>query len=189
MLSEGVDCIFVHITNTGGTGIVRALGLAPSHATARQWRSAVGARAWEQAFTFGFVRNPWDRVAAHHRHVVNAAGRQGEDLPPFTEWVRRAFVEGDPSLVDRPLRFVPQSRWLVDNDGRVMVDFVGRFERLAEDFLTVCDALGRHATLPPPPRAPERPPYQEVYDQASAEVVAQVFAEDIERFGYRFADG
>jgi hypothetical protein len=50
----------------------------------------------------------------------------------------------------------------------------------------VCRALGRDATLPHLKRSGAPVDYREVYDDASAEVVAQRFARDIEHFGYGF---
>ena len=32
--------------------------------------------------------------------------------------------------------------WLLDNNGKLIVDFVGRFETLQKDFNFVCDKVG-----------------------------------------------
>ena len=42
------------------------------------------------------------------------------------------------------------------------------------------------ARLPEVNRSPERRPYQDYYSQASRELVAQVYARDLQWFGYRF---
>ena len=78
-----------------------------------------------------------------------------------------------------------QSEFVTDAEGRVIVDFVGRFERLAEDFAHVCRTIGVEAELPHvnPSRHAD---YRTYYSDHSRALVAEHFAEDIERFGYRF---
>ena len=54
--------IFVHISKTGGTSVEAALGIRHDLHTARELISVYGEYAWDEAFTFSFVRHPWDRA-------------------------------------------------------------------------------------------------------------------------------
>ena len=95
-----------------------------------------------------------------------------------------------------------------DCDGRLLVDFVGKFESLQNDFDQVCARLGiAETTLPhvnatkrtemlrenPDHSQSENPrqkrPYVDYYDAALADYVGELYANDIETFGYRFGDG
>jgi hypothetical protein len=108
----------------------------------------------------------------------------------------------------------PQWEFIFDAEGKPMMDFVGRFERLQEDFCHVCQALNLpplevphvnkskkkrwrqhfrpHALLAWFKKGAIRPPvlrpkyYQEYYDKETKDVVAELFLKDIELFQYEF---
>ncbi len=202
--------IFVHIPKTGGTSIECAL---VKHFTGRrvdQLRRERAARLMVPArksvlqhtklagyaerfgidlgdyFTFTFVRNPWDLVIseicyfrAHEKRTFNR-GSVSDNIP-------RLVSRG------RPLwghDFGSQLRWIRDADGRVDMDYIGRFENLAEDFAEVCGRLGI-GQIPLPHKlnvGRGRPHYSTFYDRHTRDLVAEHFAEDIEYFGYEFAD-
>jgi hypothetical protein len=178
--------IFVHINKTGGSSIEQALGLPFQHRTALEIRDAIGERRWRSRFSFAFVRNPWDKVASHYHYRVKTNQTGLGDRPiPFGEWVRLAYAEQAAPYYDQPKMFMPQLEWLRDRDGKILVDFVGRFEALQSDFAQVCSRLGRAASLPHVKSSP-RGDYRTYYDDASADIVARAFAEDIRAFCYEF---
>jgi hypothetical protein len=109
----------------------------------------------------------------------------GEGAISFQEWVLRAYGEKDPALYDLPRMFMPQYEWLSDSDGTCIVDFVGRFERLGSDFDEVCRRIGVRASLPHVKKSAHRD-YRELYSPECRELIARVFAGDIERYGYAF---
>ena len=178
--------VFIHINKTGGSSIEHALGIRHEHLTALEKRADVGECRFEQKFRFTVVRNPWDRVASHYFYRVktNQTGLGARTIP-FTEWVRRAYAERDPVYYDKPRMFMPQLDWLSDASGGLLVDFVGRFERLQADFDAICARLGIEAPLPHE-RSSGKGDYRSFYDDATAEIVADCFARDIERFRYGF---
>jgi hypothetical protein len=180
------DAIFVHINKTGGTSIEKALGLPFQHRTARELRAVLGERRWESRFSFAFVRNPWDKVASHYSYRVktNQTGLRERTIP-FGEWVRLTYGEQAAPYYDQPKMFMPQLHWIADESGRILVDFVGRFESLEGDFQTVCGKLGRTASLPHLKQS-SAGDYRRLYDDQTAEIVGRWFAADLEAFGYRF---
>jgi chondroitin 4-sulfotransferase 11 len=181
-----LDFIFVHINKTGGSSIEVALKLPFQHLTAVELRDHLGQRRWESRFRFAFVRNPWSKVASHYAYRVqtNQTGLGG-GRPAFNEWVRLAYGERDPRFHDQPKMFMAQNDWICDEGGTLLVDFVGRFERLADDFAEVCRRVGRRAELPHLKRSAGRD-YRSLYTDETAGIVAQRFAADVERFGYAF---
>lgn len=180
------DILFVHINKTAGSSIEEALGLPFQHRTAQELRDLVGERRWKRCFTFAFVRNPWDKVASHYHFRVQTNQTGLGDAPlDFNEWVIRAYDERDPRYYDQPKMFMPQVDWISDASGQVMVDFVGRFERLEEDFEQICRRIGADGELPHV-KSSDRPHYREVYSERASDVVWDRFASDIERFGYEY---
>jgi hypothetical protein len=81
-----------------------------------------------------------------------------------------------------------QTDYLIDLHGAVVVDFIGRYERLGEDFVTACERIGiAPRALPHERRATDRKKdYRSYYSDETAELVARHFARDIELLGYRF---
>lgn len=78
-----------------------------------------------------------------------------------------------------------QVDWITDADGRVLVDFIGRFEVLQEDFWAVCERLGVRARLPHVKSTNKRD-YRSYYNDEAIETIARCFVRDIDRFGYEF---
>ncbi|MGH7443781.1 MAG: sulfotransferase family 2 domain-containing protein [Longimicrobiales bacterium] len=180
------SCVFVHINKTAGSSIEDALGLPFQHRTAREFRDLLGSTRYAQRFSFAFVRNPWDKVASHYhyRRGTNRTGVASTGVD-FNAWVGLAYGEQDPRYYDNPRMFMPQTQWIEDNDGALMVDYVGRFETLEADFQTVCQHLGRKAELPHLKKS-ERRDYRELYSAEARAVVERWFARDLEMFGYTF---
>jgi hypothetical protein len=104
---------------------------------------------------------------------------------PFTEWVRLTYGEQALPYYDQPKMFMPQVDWISDENGRVIVDFIGRFEQLDADFAAVCERIGRQVTLPHVKQSTSGD-YRRHYDNRTAETVAAWFAKDIAQFGYTF---
>ncbi len=200
--------IFVHVGKAAGSSITRALqphgdpsredrlartmsklGIVlsprrvywPIHASARYVRRRLGTRTFDEMFKFAFVRNPWDLLVssyhyvrttpAHHRH------REVIALDGFETYLR----------YEAQARRYRQAHQLCDERGRLLMDFVGRFERLQQDFAAVCERLGLALSLPHVNATPRRP-YTEYYDDRAQSLVAEHWARDIELFGYEFGD-
>lgn len=180
---------FVHINKTGGTSVEKALGLRFNHQTVQEKIDYMGAAKWADKFTFAFVRNPWDRAVSHYHYRVktNKSGLADKHLD-FKAWVVEAFLNRNTDYCTPEKMFMPQRRWLVNRHGEIAVSFVGRFERLNEDFEKICLEIGRPEITLPHLKASSRRDYREYYDSETIDIVAETFAEDIEAFGYRFQD-
>jgi len=197
MVSHDRRFVFLHIPKTAGTTVRRALGgfLEPvrstwlgddyKHMTAQRVRQLYGEQVLERYFKFCFVRNPWERMVsfyAYHRRG------QGSSLARST--IRfcqtHTFAEFVAQHINRDLWQGPQLDWITLEDGSLAVDFVGRVERLQQDYEVVCERLG----IPPVklPRRNESPhaSYTTYYDARTRQLVEQAHARDIEAFGYEF---
>ena len=180
--------IFVHINKTAGTSIGRAIGLpVKDHLMATEIIERIGTQAWDEAYKFTVVRNPWDKVVSHYeyRRKKDKTGIATNGVS-FASWVRRTYGEDkDPVLYNNPRSFQPQVDWLKDSDGQVSVDYIIRFESINEGFEHVRQAIGLDAELPHLNASP-RARYHTYYDDESRAIVANWFREDIEAFGYQF---
>ena len=183
---EEPDYIFIHINKTGGSSIEKALNLPFEHFTAREKINQVGRRKWQQKFTFAFVRNPFDKVFSHYRYRVKTNQTKLREQPlSFSDWVQQSYVEKDPFYYDNPKMFLPQTKWLCDDNNELLVDQVYRFENLHEEFNKFCAKLDIDTQLPHL-KASESVNYQKVYDADTKQSIYAYFAEDFERFNYDF---
>ena len=156
------------------------------HLPASALRLLVGSPAWEQLYTFAFVRNPWDLVVSTFefaRRDAEIDRRRGAD-PDRVELIDRSptfarFVELYPAMRS------DMTSMLCDRAGQSLVTFVGRYEALDAGFATVCAHVGLRAALPQT-NASERRDYRSYYDDRTRAVVERHFARDIERWGYVF---
>ena len=182
--------VFVHINKTAGISIERALGIEfTQHFTIEELRQKFGSKVFENTFKFSFVRNPWDKVVSHYefRTLTNKTGLKDHPLS-FKEWVNLAYNKKDPKYYNNPKMFMPQVDWLTDDDGKIAVDFIGRFERLQEDFDEVCDQIGlakKKLTHQNRSRN-DNSDYRAYYDEQTEAIVRNYFQRDCEVFGYRF---
>lgn len=149
-------------------------------------------------FKFTFVRNPFDRLVSC---FVNKLREPGRDSKNYRDGVHLAltrygcfragmsFHEFALAIVDIPddqadRHFESQHRFVTDDEGTLLVDAVGRFERLAEDFdRFFAGRLGAQVELPHLLRS-SRGPFEGYYDDDLRNRVRERYAEDFELFGY-----
>jgi hypothetical protein len=134
------------------------------------------------------VRNPWDLQVSSFHHIRRERPRYlggHTEFEPFLRW------KLDP---ERPYQYHVdtsielQSDYLIDLHGTVIVDFIGRYERLHDDFAIACRHIGiPMPALPHARKATDRKKdYRAYYTDATAELVATHFAADLKLLGYRF---
>ena len=175
---------FIHINKTGGSSIEKALRIQFEHKTALEKIEELGRSRWNRRFSFAFVRNPWDKVVSHyHYRVATNQTELGVNPVDFREWVKLSYRDRHSFYYDNPRMFMPQLDWIADSQGCVLVDFVGRFERLQDDFSEVCRTLDLEASLPHV-KSTRHDSYRDYYDGETAQVVAECFDRDIVHFGY-----
>lgn len=191
--------MFVHIPRTAGTSIEALFG-----ATTREGsivvRSEFGPKHVFAAdllnlpsdyFKFTFVRNPFDRIVSYYayRSSADAAWVPAQEKGrPFADWLR--FIHRN--AAHRFTRIALSNQIdLISVNGKLLVDFIGRFETLREDWARLAGRFGMPTELPVVNRADSvsRKHYSEYYDDETRRFVAEMFAADLEYFGYRFDGG
>lgn len=179
--------LFVHVPKTGGTSVQRALlavegswrPKGTKHLTRDEYLAAAGAwRRWRARGhrSFGFVRNPWERFGSAHRYHI----RRGGDvkLPEDLDEAARRLRDGDPRVLSlwsmRPQ--VMYARGL---------EHLGRYEALEADFARIGEALGFRAELPHANASGPTTTYAAAMAPETVDILAEVYREDVEAFGYR----
>jgi uncharacterized protein YabN with tetrapyrrole methylase and pyrophosphatase domain len=78
--------------------------------------------------------------------------------------------------------------YLTNNEGKVIVDFIGRFENLQNDYNTICNKLriSKNDLTWDNKSRYNSDLYKRYYNEESFELVNSIFKEDIEFLGYQF---
>jgi hypothetical protein len=198
MISLQKRFLFVHIPKTGGNSIqavlrqyseqeivahphqdgIERFGVRDpkykikKHSPLRAYRDALGDEQFSKLYKFTCIRNPWDRMVSYYF----TPGRQRKwnaqefeifilQTKPATEYLRLDMSETDPfSNVDRLIRF----------------------EKLDEDFRSLCTDLRIPPADLPKYNRSERQHYSKYYDHKLREIVRKRFAAEIAAFNYTF---
>ena len=185
-------CLFVHITKSAGTSVALSLfGELPYHYTAMQYRVIFGSRTFNRYFKFAFVRNPWDRLLSAYTYLRSGGWDENDrewfqtnlaHLPDFNSFVLDWLTS---ERLRSHLHFRPQSDFLCDRKGRPLLDWLGYFENLQQDFDDVASRLGIKARLGRT-NASVREDYRNIYTKAAMDKVESLYRQDVENFGYAF---
>lgn len=181
--------IFIHINKTGGTSIDKSLGIKiKKHLTAKQVIDIVGRSKWDMAYKFAFVINPWDKVVSHYKYRIKTnQSLMKEKSIEFADWIRVTYgKDKDPFYYDIPQMFFQQVEWLKNNQNEIDIDFIGRFENIAEDFNKIQQKLKLFSPLPHLNKTITTD-YHEFYkNQESIDIISNAFKDDINYFNYKF---
>jgi hypothetical protein len=166
---------------TKSTGLLNHLGDCAYQCLPRKKRKQWGEQMFNDYFKFGFVRNPWDRVVSlyHRSEGLQLKGKMSFD--EFVEWIKYSS-----STCNHPVPHTNQLDWLVDPHGNILVDFIGRFVSLADDWKQVAKKLKVTTELPHKNKNPNKNHYSEYYNTKTRDIIARKFCIDIEHFEYTF---
>jgi hypothetical protein len=154
------------------------------HMRASQLVTSVGYDRWREVFSFGFVRNPWERLVSVCSRINP---RQLETPDTFTNWLLNDCPDesGHPHMVARatPMH-IPCADFILP------CTYVGRYETREADLERICAVIGRDVPewRHEEKRTRERP-YREYYTDTGHRWVRQHYWQDILTFGYSFEDG
>jgi len=196
IISHKTKSIFIHIQKTAGASIEAAVQredpaaetgtqTGRRHLFAREVQAIVGPGTWSAYYRFAFVRNPWDRLVSWYSMCVQNAAPNNfsryikDNAPTFDDFVLSTTT----GIAERTT--YNQLDFLTDGDGNLIVEFVGRYEHLADDYAVVQQRLGLASALAHANRSAHRS-YRDYYTAETKDVVAKRFERDIAHFGYEF---
>ena len=206
MISHYYKCIFIHIPKTGGASIEKIIwpserteadlwmgfidnyhnryqtgGL--QHLLSRQIRVEVGDDIFTNYYKFSFVRNPWDKAVSQYCYMSKR-----QDLRDFIGMKSNDSFKKYLDLIKlkKHVQWEPQTSFLKDHNGELLVDYIGRFETLHNDTALIFSHLGiKNNELPHIGKSVRRH-YSEYYDNESVEMIEEMYSEDIYEYRYSY---
>jgi hypothetical protein len=153
------------------------------HMTAAQVKAKVGDTVWDQYYKICNVRNPFDKVVSQFWFLLDPEEKErlyeaGFDAAreAFVAWVGEETSLGN----DAPMFSIGNVR---------VVDAIIRYESIEADLKKVLDTLGlpmvELARLKGNRRAHRDRPFQDYYDQKTADIVVRKFKIHFDTLGYR----
>ena len=148
------------------------------HLTLRQVQASLPSAVWREYFKFAFVRNPYDRfVSVCAMLNKRNPGYRGRE----TAFMKRALTV--PRFRQRVL-VRPQVDMLVDETGKLGMDYVGRYETLQHGFGEVCRQIGIAEADLARSNASEHDAYASYYDDELLAAVTAFYRRDFETLDY-----
>lgn len=151
----------------------------PEHAPASAAKRCLPPEIYDGMFKFAFVRNPWDRLVSRYSYLLRNEGHPRHklvsEMKGFEEYLEWEIRRGK----------MFQYTYVTESSGKLIVDFIGYYERLQEDFAKACARIGVRAELPKANASSHRD-YRTYYTQKTRELVEWHYQRDVELFGYTF---
>jgi hypothetical protein len=155
-------------------------GLAIDHIKAREVKKYLDPEIYNTYFKFTFVRNPWDwQVSLYHfmlqyqNHPQHKLVTKMKTFDEYIEW----RINNDMEL---------QSEFVTDVHGNKIVDFIGRFENIQQDFNQILSHIGLEPIELPYINKSKHKYYKEYYNEHTKKLIGTAFKQDIELFNYDF---
>jgi hypothetical protein len=189
---------FIHIPKNAGQSIRDALYLQPDISMSEPFHyryADIADVVGHHLQYFAVVRNPWARTASRfHFGKQNAdrwptvdPRRQFIENATFSDFVRQQRILPIPEHPAQPWMgplssWFDQLEWLRDGDGQIACDCL-RLEHLEQDLSAY---LNRKISLRRANATRAAYDYRTMYTDELAAIVARVFQQDIEHFGFAF---
>jgi hypothetical protein len=200
LVNKRYKFLFVHIQKTAGSSICDNLQelrgtkyLGRQHSFLSHYKIPGG------YFKFAFVRNPWERLVSWYnmmtyRKVHNDFSAyllaNANNFSEFLDCTDIIVETKDTFKMDK-VDYVKsiafnQLDYLTDRDGKIGVDFIGRFESLQDDYNKVMKAIGLPGKNLKHINKYDRDDYRKYYTEEDIEKVKCLYKRDIEYFKYTF---
>lgn len=187
-------CIFVHIPKCAGISINKSLfgNLGCGHATIGQYLATLGVKRFDSFFKFTIVRNPWDRLVSAFFFLKNGGMNRFDkdfadkhlylynDFEAFVhEWVNKENIR-------KYIHFLPQGYFLCIGNSEPLVDFIGYYENIEEDYKKIASRIGSKKRLDKLNFRKNKKKYSSYYSSEMLKIVGDVYQKDVDMFGYDF---
>lgn len=158
------------------------------HAKPVTIQKLVGRKIWGEYFKFCFVRNSWDlMVSLHHFNRRPDYGKttvgkfaKSHNFKDFITWFTTTRKHKKGGIITSG-----QLPYILNKNGKLFVNHIGRFENLVSEFEDITKKLGINEKLLHSNRTKHKP-YREYYNYKTQALVEDFFIRDIEYFNFSF---
>ncbi|ECQ5796139.1 sulfotransferase family protein [Campylobacter coli] len=191
-------CIFIHVPKVAGSSIERVIYQTDKwlvgHVKASDY-TKFDKDKFDSYFSFGFVRNPYDRVVSAYHYLKNDSpdpcdikwGRLHINNLTFEEFILSLQDEEFKEEILSKNHFSFQYKYLCDKNMNILVNFIGRFEKLDNDFKKILNILRRKDSLVHINKS-KHLNYRDYYNSQTYKIIREIYRDDFEIFDYDLED-
>ena len=174
-LKEGI--IFIHVPKSAGSSISKALyddsTYKHEHTPALNY-SIENQNLFNELYSFAIVRNPWDRLHSAFEY-----------LSKYTCFESFVLDLENSKLYESLMHFKRQYQYVCDKQGNVLVNLIGKVEKLDEFANTFELETGKTLNIGVS-NASGKANYLNVYTEEMKLIVSRIYQRDIKNFNYDF---
>ncbi|WP_178983472.1 sulfotransferase family 2 domain-containing protein [Winogradskyella helgolandensis] len=189
---EKTSLLFVHIPKAAGSSVQNGIyGLDSwTHHTFRELCEEIPSDVVSSSYKFTFTRNPYARLYSAFNYLKKGGNNSVDNY-----WTNKYLKEFN-SFEDFVLNwvntknthlyfhFIPQYEFVIDANGDIGLDFMGKFETLKSDYEKLIDRFPGIKSLPELNINNSKGDYTEYYTKEMAEIVYNVYKMDFDTFNY-----
>jgi len=149
-------------------------------------RDIVGKEIWDSIFKFSIVRNPWDRIFSQYHYRTRTNQFSGISFRDYV--LKLAEAEQHTNLFGYHGSRYGACDYLTDEDGKMMMDFVAKYESRESDLTSIARKIDfkKLGQLHIQQAAPNNAHYSDFYQPDTRDIIARRYKNDIEHFEYQF---
>jgi hypothetical protein len=202
ILNKKYNFLYVHIQKTAGTSISHKLFELDNTVLlnyAHSFIDSIDYSTYNKFYKFCFVRNPFDRLVSWYNMMLHKGVHNDfseyllVNSKNFSEFINLTKIIYEKNKLEwdgktpypKSIGF-NQLDYVSDNEGNVLVDFIGRFENLNEDYDKIIEKIGVKNLPLPHLNKFEYKDYRTYYTDKDIEKVYKMYEKDIKYFGYEF---
>lgn len=155
-------------------------GIEHGHISVKEIQPVLGEPAFASLLKFAFVRNPFDRFVSYCAFT----SRDSNYFEVSPQKLMKYIIKERRPLDH--LLYKPQHTFLVDQSGKLAMDFIGRTESMQTSYDELCAKIGVPSQVLARTNSTVHRPYQEYFDKELIDLVGDLYRVDLEMFGYRF---
>jgi chondroitin 4-sulfotransferase 11 len=144
-------------------------------------------------FKFTIVRNPWDRLVSSmawtDQKWAKGVALTGDEFAQQLRQIQDALaaIAAGAAGVTLPHYLRPQTHYVLDSSGRPLVDFIARYENLANDWRVIARRLGPAVAAQLPLRMrSHHQHYRRYYSAETRALVGELYADEVRLLEYEF---
>jgi chondroitin 4-sulfotransferase 11 len=157
-----------------------------AHQTATSWSKKPD---YKDHFTFSVCRNPYDRLLSgwlficrrkldKHEKILETYGND------FNAFVHNLDDDFGMKLTEVDMVTWPQYKWMLDENGKCIVDEIGRFERLSSWWAGLCQSKGWPTVELPKSNSTKHSHWRDYYTPEMIKIVNKQYKEDFVLLNY-----
>lgn len=205
MIIEKYNAIFFHVPKVAGYSIEQFLlpgqrdykvfnedilfglhkGIMTQHLTYRDMLQYKSREFLNSHFKFAFFRNTWERFCSAFFYLEKMYISQYHNFDNFVVKICEQVCSNN---YNKGWHFAKQTDWLYDDNGCQILDFIGRYENLNQDFEKVCSKLcieyqplkklnySKNSSVN----------YKDMFNDTTKQLVAEAYDLEIKMFEYKF---